>query len=82
MADIDFIARAPQTREVEKIPQKLIMKSLKNKIPRKQFMDMYNIKLDNNKKEQQEKSKKGKKEFFQKTKGKQKSENEEKRVAR
>jgi DNA primase len=54
------------------------MKSLKNKIPREQFMDMYNIKLNNNKKEQSDKSKKGKKEFFQKTKGKQKNENQEK----
>ncbi len=47
VADIDFVARAPQTREVEEIPQKLIMKSLKNKIPREQYMDMYNIKIDN-----------------------------------
>ncbi|PNX46668.1 MAG: hypothetical protein BV457_07280, partial [Thermoplasmata archaeon M9B1D] len=29
-SDIDFVARAPQTREVEEIPQKLIMKALKN----------------------------------------------------
>ena len=47
VADIDFVARAPQTREVEEIPQKLIMKSLKNKIPRDQYMDMYNIKIGN-----------------------------------
>jgi DNA primase len=78
VADVDFVARAPQTREVEEIPQKLIMKSLKNKIPREQFMDMYNIKLENNKKDEPEKSKKNKKEFFQKTKGKQKTENQEK----
>jgi len=64
VADIDFIARAPQTREVEEIPQKLIMKSLKNKIPKEQYMDMYNIKIDENKKATNEKSQKVKREFF------------------
>lgn len=42
-ADIDFVSRAPQTREVEEIPQKLIMKALKNKIPAEQYAEMYNI---------------------------------------
>jgi DNA primase len=73
VADIDFIARAPQTREVEEIPQKLIMKSLKNKIPREQFIDMYNIKLDESKKETtpaKSTSQKNKKEFFAKKKTK------------
>ena len=42
-ADIDFVARAPQTREVEEIPQKLIMKALKNKIPAEQYAEMFNI---------------------------------------
>jgi len=45
-ADIDFVARAPQTREVEEIPQKLIMKALKNKIPAEQYAEMYDIKLE------------------------------------
>jgi len=45
-ADVDFVARAPQTREVEEIPQKLIMKSLKNKIPAEQYAEMYDIKLE------------------------------------
>jgi len=45
-ADIDFVARAPATREVEEIPQKLIMKALKNKIPAEQFAEMFDIKLD------------------------------------
>ena len=44
-ADIDFVARAPQTREVEEIPQKLIMKALKNKIPAEQYAEMYDIKI-------------------------------------
>jgi DNA primase len=74
VSDVDFIARAPQTREVEEIPQKLIMKSLKNKIPREQYMDMFNIKIDgkteddkrqdNSEKQHQ----KVKKDFFQKKK--------------
>lgn len=38
--EIDFVARAPPTREVEELPQKLIMKSLKNKIPAEQFAEM------------------------------------------
>jgi DNA primase len=42
-ADIDFVSRAPQTREVEEIPQKLIMKALKNKIPAEQYAEMYDI---------------------------------------
>ena len=81
VADIDFVARAPQTREVEEIPQKLIIKSLKNKIPREQYIDMYNIKIDNGKKEEK------KSEMRQKTKKekedqdkKQKDEKEKERI--
>jgi len=70
IADIDFVARAPQTREVEEIPQKLIMKSLKNKIPREQYMDMYNIKIGEKKIEGEEKPQKEKKDFFSKSKEK------------
>lgn len=44
-ADIDFVSRAPQTREVEEIPQKLVMKALKNKIPAEQYAEMYNIEM-------------------------------------
>jgi DNA primase len=74
VADIDFIARAPQTREVEEIPQKLIMKSLKNKIPREQYIDMFNIKIEGRERgeERHENGEKGqkvvKKEFFPKKK--------------
>jgi DNA primase len=42
-AEIDFVARAPQTREVEELPHKLVMKALKNKIPAEQFAEMYGI---------------------------------------
>jgi len=45
VAEIDFVARAPQTREVEELPYKLVMKALKNKIPAEQYADMYNIEL-------------------------------------
>ena len=55
-AEVDFVARAPQTREVEEIPQKLIMKALKNKIPAEQYAEMYDIKIE--KKEAQELPKK------------------------
>jgi len=48
-ADVDFVSRAPQTREVEEIPQKLIMKALKNKIPAEQYAEMYDIKYEKNK---------------------------------
>lgn len=42
-SEIDFVARAPQTREVEELPHKLVMKALKNKIPAEQFAEMYGI---------------------------------------
>jgi DNA primase len=66
VADVDFVAQAPQTREVEEIPQKLIMKALKNKIPREQYMDMYNIRLEEKEEEDKKAALKAKKEFFPK----------------
>jgi DNA primase len=83
VADVDFVARAPQTREVEEIPQKLIMKSLKNKIPREQYMDMYNIKIESKNGEEkrgeggEKPPQKMKKEFFQKKKEQQQQRKEE-----
>lgn len=79
VADVDFVARAPQTREVEEIPQKLIMKSLKNKIPKEQYIDMYNIKINGNKKTTEDKPQKTKREFF--SKPKEKKEDEDKIVS-
>ena len=70
-ADVDFVARAPATREVEEIPQKLIMKALKNKIPAEQYAEMFDIKFEKKDKEgpqkyppqpHQQQSKKDKKE--------------------
>ncbi|HWG89651.1 MAG TPA: DNA primase DnaG [Candidatus Thermoplasmatota archaeon] len=42
-AEIDFIARAPRSREVEELTQKQIMKCLRNKIPAEQFTEMYSL---------------------------------------
>ena len=46
VAEIDFIARAPRGAEVEELTQKQIMKTLRNKIPAEQFVEMYNINVD------------------------------------
>src|SRR5256712_6626972 len=43
VAEVDFIARAPRGREVEELTQKQIMKSLRNKIPAEQFVEMYGL---------------------------------------
>ncbi|MEM4258438.1 MAG: DNA primase DnaG [Candidatus Thermoplasmatota archaeon] len=79
VADVDFIARAPQTREVEEIPQKLIMKALKNKIPREQYMDMYNIKIERDDLRQNgdDRQQKSKKELFQQKKKERRDEQEQ-----
>src|SRR6266702_1126488 len=43
VAEVDFIARAPRGKEVEELTQKQIMKSLRNKIPAEQFVEMYGL---------------------------------------
>jgi DNA primase len=53
-ADVDFVSRAPQTREVEEIPQKLVMKALKNKIPAEQYAEMYDIEMKKEKTDEKE----------------------------
>ena len=68
-ADIDFVARAPQTREVEEIPQKLIMKSLKNKIPAEQYAEMYDIKLEKKDKDIEPKKEKREQKTKQRSEG-------------
>ena len=82
-ADVDFVARAPQTREVEEIPQKLVMKALKNKIPAEQYAEMYDIKLDKSKGEKQnkvaEREPSGKKKVEQKSEQKSKQKTQEER---
>jgi DNA primase len=62
VADVDFVARAPQTREVEELPYKLVMKALKNKVPAAQFIETMGLKIEkpekSQKKEKIEKSEK------------------------
>ncbi len=43
VAEIDFIARAPPSQEVEELTQKQIVKCLRNKVPADQFAEMLNI---------------------------------------
>lgn len=43
VSEVDFIARAPRGKEVEELTQKQIMKSLRNKIPADQYVEMYGL---------------------------------------
>ncbi|MCD6461720.1 MAG: DNA primase [Thermoplasmata archaeon] len=43
VCDVDFIARAPRSHEVEELTQKQIIKALRNKIPAEQFIEMYSL---------------------------------------
>jgi len=45
VAEVDFITRAPKDQEVEELTQKQLMKSLRNKIPAEQFVEMFNTRL-------------------------------------
>jgi len=52
VAEVDFIARAPPNTEVEELTQKQVMKALRNKLPVEQFIEMYDIKIDDNGREE------------------------------
>ena len=41
--ELDFITRAPRNREVEELTQKQIIKSLRNKVPIDQYVEMYGL---------------------------------------
>ncbi|MFA5945051.1 MAG: DNA primase DnaG, partial [Candidatus Thermoplasmatota archaeon] len=43
--EVDFVARAPPTREVEELPHKLVMKCLKNKSTADQFISQLGINI-------------------------------------
>ncbi len=43
--EVDFVARAPDTREVEELPHKLVMKCLKNKLTADQFVSQMRISI-------------------------------------
>ena len=40
VAEIDFVAKAPKSLEVEELTQKQLIKALRNKIPMEQFLEM------------------------------------------
>lgn len=46
VAELDFIARAPPNTEVEELTQKQIMKALRNKLPVEQYIEVFDIKLN------------------------------------
>ncbi len=43
--EVDFVARAPNTREVEELPHKLVMKCLKNKTTAEQFISQHGLNI-------------------------------------
>ncbi len=45
-AEVDYIAEAPENTEVEELTQKQIMKALRSKIPVDQYVEMYDIDVD------------------------------------
>lgn len=47
LADLDYVARAPQNREVEELSSKELLKALRTKIPIEQIMKEMNIIPDN-----------------------------------
>ncbi len=47
--EVDFVARAPNTREVEELPHKLVMKCLKNKVTADQFISQHNLTIKKDK---------------------------------
>ena len=44
--EVDFVARAPRTREVEELPHKLVMKCLQNKLTADQYINQTGLKID------------------------------------
>lgn len=44
--EVDYVAVAPQNSEVEELTQKQIMKGLRSKIPKDQYIEMYDIDLE------------------------------------
>ncbi len=55
--DVDFVARAPNTREVEELPHKLVMKCLKNKLTGEQFISQMGITITKEEAEPKEEEK-------------------------
>jgi len=45
-AEVDYVAEAPENTEVEELTQKQIMKALRSKIPVDQYVEMYDINVN------------------------------------
>ncbi len=75
VADIDFVARAPQGYEVEELTYKQIVKALRNKMPLEQYIATHNIQFEKENaehkvEEREEKKKKTIEEIFNELNGK------------
>ncbi len=46
VAEVDFVARAPRSQEVEELTQKQLVKCLRNKMPADQYMEMNHITVE------------------------------------
>ncbi len=76
VADIDFIARAPQGYEVEELTYKQIVKALRNKVPVEQYLATHPVEVE---KEEEKDKKKEKQEKQEKKEEKKKEEKKEKK---
>lgn len=71
-ADVDYVAEAPENSEVEELTQKQIMKSMRSKIPVDQYIEMYELDVDESEIEDKHRPRK-------KSKPKQRSKSEKKK---
>ena len=53
-SEIDFVARAPRSQEVEELTAKALVKCLRNKVPGDQYMQMNNLHFENTELESEE----------------------------
>ncbi|MBE6526266.1 MAG: DNA primase [Thermoplasmata archaeon] len=53
-SEIDFVARAPRSQEVEELTAKALVKCLRNKVPGDQYMQMNNLHFENTELETEE----------------------------
>ena len=61
VADIDFVARAPQGYEVEELTYKQIVKALRNKMPLEQYIATHNLQIEKEEGETEKEEKKDEK---------------------
>ena len=60
LTEIDYVARAPQTREVEELTGKEVLKSLRNRLPIEQVLKELDLDLNDTKDSKDSKNSKGK----------------------